>query len=304
MLRRILDAVAGDPSAPTAWRRLPRPHDAPVPRRDDHDPGPLCRAGPHGSRPGDAGGKRQPHGHVARAPGFGSPESLRRAFTRNLDTTPGPTGHASVPRTPRATANAPDALEVSGEHRQSPESDSPALPRRGRSGLLDGPPRRRLRERGPPRGRARKERRSTRLQYPDLMADESHDSHRVRRRTVVDGDAFARPYMSVAGDAQGEVPVGRVPAALRRDRLAAPETVTRPRMVQHRVHSVDRMLRREVTSLRSLFPLPTAWRASGSKVRIRALHGSFYGHGVTQGVRWDCEVAGSGDPESRQEAAA
>ena len=46
----------------------------------------------------------------------------------------------------------------------------------------------------------------------------------------------------------GEVPVGRVAAALRRDRRAAPESFTRLRVVEDRVGSVDGVLGFDVSA--------------------------------------------------------
>ncbi|MEU2771731.1 hypothetical protein ABZ646_02100 [Streptomyces sp. NPDC007162] len=44
-------------------------------------------------------GSDDPMAVVARRTGFGSPESLRRAFTRTWASPPVPTGRASAPRT-------------------------------------------------------------------------------------------------------------------------------------------------------------------------------------------------------------
>ncbi|MEV6117755.1 hypothetical protein AB0L59_36130 [Streptomyces sp. NPDC052109] len=90
----------------------------------------------------------------------------------------------------------------------------------------DGSARHRLREGGPPGRRAEGVGEVLRLVH-HVLVSEFHDAHRVRRHTVVGDDAFAHPQIRVAGDPlDDEVPIGRVPAALRRNRRSAPEPLT------------------------------------------------------------------------------
>ena len=94
------------------------------------------------------------------------------------------------------------------------------------SGPGDGSARHRLRECCPPCGRTEGIREILRLVH-HLTVGEFHDAHGVGGHAVVGYDALAHPQISAARDPQdGEVPGGRMPATLRRNRRAAPESFT------------------------------------------------------------------------------
>src|SRR5580658_2110148 len=124
-------------------------------------------------------------------------------------------------------------------------------PNRG-SGLGDGPARHRLREVGPPGGLAEGVPEVLRL-VRHVLAGEFHDAHRVAGYAVVGDDALADPQIPAAGDPQdGEVPAGRVPAALRGNCRAAPESFTRLGVIEDRVRGVDGVLGFAVPAFRCL----------------------------------------------------
>ena len=100
---------------------------------------------------------------------------------------------------------------------------SPALPLLG---PFDLPARHRLGEFCAPRGCTECVREVLRLVH-HLPVGKLHDGDRVGRHAVVGDDALAHPQVATRRDPQHrEVPIGRVPASLRRNRRAAAETFT------------------------------------------------------------------------------
>ena len=132
------------------------------------------------------------------------------ALTDAADILAGRAGPRSAPRSPR-----------DGAWRRM----GCAAPNRG-SGLGDGPARHWLREVCPPCGRSEGVCEVLCL-VRHMLVSEFHDAHRVSGRAVVGDDALAHPQVPAAEDPQdGEVPGGRVAAALRSNRRAAPESFT------------------------------------------------------------------------------
>jgi DNA-binding transcriptional LysR family regulator len=77
----------------------------------------------------------------------------------------------------------------------------------------------------------------------DQIAGELHDAHRMGGRAVIGDDDLAHPQVTAAPDPHdGEVTLGRVPAALRLDLRPAPVALPGLRVVQDPVLSVDRVL--------------------------------------------------------------
>jgi amidohydrolase len=86
----------------------------------------------------------------------------------------------------------------------------------------------------------------------DRIAGEFHHAHRVGGRAVVADHDLADPQVAAAPDPQhAEVPLGRMPAALRLDLRPAPEALAGLRVVQDPVGRVDRVLGVAVPALRS-----------------------------------------------------
>ncbi len=159
-------------------------------------------------------------------------------------------------------------------------------PRSGHgSGPGDGPARHRLRELGSPGGRRERVGEVLGLVH-HLLISELHDAHRVGGLAVVGDDALAHPQVRVAGDPlDGEMPAGRVPAALRRDRDPAPEPFPRLGIVEDRVLGVDGVLGFGVPAFGGLPVLLD--RGPGPRVggpRVRGLRVRL--HGVAPSAGW------------------
>ena len=96
------------------------------------------------------------------------------------------------------------------------------------------------------------------------IAAELHDAHRVGGHAVIGDHALVHPKVATASDPQdGEVAVGRVPAALRLDLRPAPETFSGLRVVQDRVCSIDSVLGVDVSS-------SEAFQCCSSRARVLA----------------------------------
>src|SRR5690349_4194899 len=130
-------------------------------------------------------------------------------------------GIRSAPAGPGQSISAAAArVAFAGTHPPTFLASQPPL------GAGDAPARHRLRERRPPGWRTERVGKVLRLVH-HVIVGEFHNAHRVGGRAVVRDHALAHPQAPGASDPQdGEVPAGRMPAALRRDRVAPPEPFT------------------------------------------------------------------------------
>lgn len=109
-----------------------------------------------------------------------------------------------------------------------------------------------LRECRPPRRRMKGVCEVLRL-VDHLLMFEFHDAHRVAGHAVVCDCNFAHPQIQASNDlADGEMPVGGMPAALWWDRRSAPEPLARLRVVEDRVRRVHGVLGLSVPRFRCL----------------------------------------------------
>ncbi len=107
----------------------------------------------------------------------------------------------------------------------------------------------RLGQRGAPRRRVERVGEELRLVL-HLATLELHDADRVGGHAVVGDHAFADPEIAAAEDPPNcEVPLRRMPAALRFDLRPAGETLARLGIVEDRIVGVDRVLRHGVSAL-------------------------------------------------------